>query len=67
MSRTCHGLDNLKVNRPGTARLTNGLFTVTLDYGANVFPGNSSDITTSNGTNYLNVANPQGNVFFRLK
>jgi len=27
----------------------------------------SSGITPSNGTNYLNLANPQGNMFFRLK
>ena len=27
----------------------------------------SSSPTLSNGTNYLNVANPSGNVFFRLK
>ena len=27
----------------------------------------SSGITTSNGTNYLTVANPTGNMFFRLK
>lgn len=27
----------------------------------------SAGITTSNGTNYLNVVNPSGNLFFRLK
>ena len=27
----------------------------------------SSGITTTNGTNYLNVVNPTGNLFFRLK
>jgi hypothetical protein len=27
----------------------------------------SGGITTSNGTNYLNVPNPAGNVYFRLK
>jgi len=26
----------------------------------------SGGVTTSNGTNYLNVANPSGNLFFRL-
>jgi hypothetical protein len=33
-------------------------------------PGNWSacnGVTTSNGTNYLNVGNPAGNLFFRLK
>jgi hypothetical protein len=27
----------------------------------------SSNITTNNGTNYLNLVNPTGNLFFRLK
>ena len=27
----------------------------------------SGGITTSNGTNYLNLVNPSGNLFFRLK
>jgi hypothetical protein len=29
--------------------------------------GNSASPTLTNGTNYLNIVNPTGNLFFRLK
>jgi hypothetical protein len=41
----------------------------TLQQNANLATANwsaSSGVTTSNGTNYLNMANPSGNLFFRL-
>jgi hypothetical protein len=47
-------------NVPGWTLQQNGSLTLPAGWSA------SSGMTTSNGTNYLNVLNPTGNLYFRL-
>jgi hypothetical protein len=65
------GLPNLTIAHSGNSVIVSWPSTgsYTLQQNANLAPANwttNTSWTTSNGTNYLNLTNPVGNLFFRL-